>query len=169
MTCPQRSWEAILRGCRRGCRLQSRGRGGNRGGSHRYTLGHWFFTATLFISFDSSLLFKPENDLDLGRAAPTCGTKFGREIGATGTLPLVDCSCTPASVAADRRGSLSAEVLFGSALGFGLVSFALLGGGTPRRGPTAAEAAELLRTGAETVAARMGGTSATDGATVMPG
>lgn len=112
---------------------------------------------------------KPENDLDLGRAAPTCGTKFGREIGAMGALLLVVDSCTPASIAADRRGSLSGEVLVRSALGFGLVSFALLGGGAPRRGPAAAGATELLRIGAETVAARAGGTGAIDVGVVTPG
>lgn len=112
---------------------------------------------------------KPENDLDLGRVAPTCGTKFGRKIGATGVPLLAIGSCTLASVAADRRGSLRGEVPVGSALGFGLLSFALLGGGTPRRGPTAAGAAELLRIGAGTVAARMGDAGAIDGRAVTPG
>lgn len=184
MTCPQRSWETIWRGCR----LRRGRRGGNRARSRRSTLrlGHWFFTATSLVSFDSSSPLKinhlrsgktptlpaspkPENDLDLGRVAPTCGTKFGREIGAAGAPLLATGSCTPASVVADRLGSLRGEVPVGSVLGFGLVSFALLDGGTPRTGPPAAGAAELLRIGAGTVAARMGDVGVIDGGAVTPG
>lgn len=107
------------------------------------------------LTFPASL--KPENDLDLGRVVPTCGTKFGSEIGAKVALLSAFSSCTPGSIIANRRDSLSDEVLVGSALVFGLVSFALAGGGAPKRGPTAKGAAELLRIRAKTVAERVDG------------
>lgn len=112
---------------------------------------------------------KPENDLDLGRVAPTCGTKFGREIGAAGTLPFAAGSCVLAGVVTDRRGSLSGEVPLESALAFELVvvSFALLGG-APRIDARAPGTAELLRAGAGTVAARVGGAGGTCRKAVAP-